>query len=177
MKTLAEHVREERAKLDANTFQFLRWLKSDEELWSDLTYIQRWVEENPPPRGIRWSEVWERGFEAVRAELREMLRSVSESEDNPYSLDFMCEVDLDQILDMIEDDNLLLGYIEDPFKLESAERAQAKAILFKSRINGKETLRFEDFGGNVGPVVEPNLGAEEVAQVLAECKDVREVAR
>ena len=58
-------------------------------------------------------------------------------------------------------------------------------VLLKTRIDGKEKIVTEDFGGNVGPVIEP--GAEEakliiektceaVAEVLTQCKDVREVA-
>lgn len=52
-----------------------------------------------------------------------------------------------------------------------------KKIFLMTKINGEKTIQHETFTDLVGPIVEPNLGADEVAQVLSECQDVREVAQ
>ena len=172
MKTLQEIVKDERKKLNANTFQFLRWLKSDPELWHDCLSVQRWLQDNPEPTGMRWVTTWERALDAVRYEWGEMLRYLMQSDDCPFDHEFMFFVSLDQIQDLIEEDNVLLEYVEDPFRLDERHEEKKRRIFLQTTIKGKTEIKHEDFGGNVGPVVEP--GAQEMADQISNVEQIVE---
>jgi hypothetical protein len=161
--------------INTNTVQFVRWLATDPILWDELTKL------------LRNKDISDRLYDEWYEETDRTLENVYQTEANlTFDLDFLCEVDLDQVMALITHGcvcidtttsrHVCLAEVLDP-KVSSQPESKAYGIYSWKKINGKYGQRItENFGGNVGPVVEPDLGKDEVQQVLNECKDVREGA-
>ncbi len=147
--------------LNQNTIEFLRYLNSDPEIWKELTEIHRGDFDQLT------QHEWENDLELLEEKLDYFATT---DEYNPFPAEFMAQVDLDEIYNLIVDGHLLkngkflsLEQVLNPFKTK---------ILEGKRINGQTEVGYQDPHAEefFDTSKEPDLGKEEVLKVLEEAK-------
>lgn len=153
----------EKTELNSNEIQILRWMRSECD-WTAITGPA----DHDEHRGFRTQERWEDVFE-------EVCHALGGAVDSGYDEEFLAMVDGQKIADVIWDQDTR-RYL-DPFHPDQLAGERIGVCTGKGKKGSMSVTPSESWGGNVGPVVEPNPGREEVLRALNECKDVREVVR